>query len=96
MTNVIRKAIDDSVSEAIKDFEGKIVSVSFCNTWGTNEIILEICTPLLNKYHTDYNDWSIIQDEASEIGKKLSEHLGGEVGWTASSHAGNYIFTMIV
>lgn len=96
MTNVIRKAIDDSVSEAIKDFKGKIVSVSFRNAWGTNEIILEICTPLLNKYPTDYNDWSIVQDEAGEIGKKLSQHLGGEVDWTAISPSGNYIFTMIV
>lgn len=96
MANVIRKAIDDALHEAVKPFEGKIIGVSFCNAWGTNEIILEICAPLLNKYHTDYNDWSIIQDEAGEIGKKLSQHLGGEVDWTASSPAGNYIFTMIV
>jgi len=95
MTNVIRKAIDDSISEAIKDFDGKIINISFRNAWSINEIIIEVCTPLLSKYYVNY-DWSVVQDEASEIEKMLSKHLEGEVGWTANSTAGNYIFTMTV
>lgn len=100
MTNVIRKAIDDALCEAIKPFEGKILDVSFQGleplNEGVIEVIVQINTPLLDKYWPKYDDWSLVQDEAANLEKSLSHHLGGSVEWSDTYRSTGYIFSMIL
>ena len=100
MTNVIRKAIDDALCEAIKPFEGKILDVSFQGLEPLNEGVIEVTvqinTPLLDKYWPKYDDWSLVQDEAANLEKSLSHHLGGGVEWSDTYRSTGYIFSMIL
>lgn len=103
MTNVIRKAIDDALCEAIKPFDGKILGVSFQGLAPLNEgvievieVIVQINTPLLDKYWPKYDDWSLVQDEAVNLEKSLSHHLGAGVEWRDTYRSTGYIFSMIL
>jgi hypothetical protein len=100
MTNVIRKAIDDALCEAIKPFEGKILGVYFKGLEPLNESVVEvfvqITTPLLDKYWLKYDDWSLVQDEAADLEESLSHQLGGGVEWSDTYRSTGYIFSMIL
>jgi len=100
MSNLIRKAIDDTVCKAIKPFEGKILGVSFQGLAPLNEsvveVIVQINTPLLDKYWPTCDDWSLVQDEAAKLEESLSHHLGGKVEWSDTYRSTGYIFSMIL